>query len=196
MFKSEKMNFQPQLFDSEGKRKYLTSQERKAFEKATRNCSLNHRLFCLMLYYTGCRVSEATALKKSDIDLTLKGVNIRTLKRSKQIFRFIPLPVHYLQELDNLVNFQTKNKENEPIWNWSRTNAWRVVKNAMAVAQLKGLHATPKGLRHGFGVNCIEKDIPLNYVQKWLGHSSIQITSSYLIVLNQNERIFAERLWE
>ena len=189
------MDFQPQLFDKEGRRKYLTPLEGESFQKATNNIPMPKRLFCLMLYYTGCRISEALALKKANIDLTNKGVDILTLKRSREISRFIPLPIPYLQELDGLLNLKTRQGGDKLIWNWSRPHAWRTVKVAMAAADLEGIHATPKGLRHGFGVHCIQKGVPLNYVQKWLGHSSIQITCSYLIALKCNERSFAEKLW-
>jgi len=33
--------------------------------------------------------------------------------------------------------------------------------------------ATPKGLRHGFGVAGVTNDVPLNMMQKWLGHTDI-----------------------
>jgi integrase/recombinase XerD len=36
----------------------------------------------------------------------------------------------------------------------------------MAAARLDGPHASPKGLRHGFGVAAVSVGIPLNLVQK------------------------------
>jgi integrase/recombinase XerD len=33
-----------------------------------------------------------------------------------------------------------------------------------------GPHASPKVLRHRFGVTAVSKGIALNMVQKWLGH--------------------------
>ena len=40
-----------------------------------------------------------------------------------------------------------------------------------------GPHRTPKGLRHGFGVNAIEKGIQLNMLQKWMGHADMKTTA-------------------
>lgn len=37
----------------------------------------------------------------------------------------------------------------------------------------------PKGLRHGFGVNAAVNDIPLNMLQKWLGHAQLSTTAIY-----------------
>jgi integrase len=42
-----------------------------------------------------------------------------------------------------------------------------------------GPHATAKGLRHGFGLH-IRSGVPLNLVQRWLGHASIATTAIYL----------------
>jgi site-specific recombinase XerD len=41
----------------------------------------------------------------------------------------------------------------------------------METAGIAGPKASPKGLRHGFGVACIENGIPLNLVLRWLGHA-------------------------
>jgi hypothetical protein len=38
----------------------------------------------------------------------------------------------------------------------------------------------PKGLRHGFGVYAVaECEIPLNMVQKWMGHKELKTTAIY-----------------
>ena len=44
----------------------------------------------------------------------------------------------------------------------------RRVNEIMQAAGIKGIHACPKGLRHAFAINCLEKQIPLNMAQKWL----------------------------
>ena len=40
-------------------------------------------------------------------------------------------------------------------------------------ADIAVLHATPKGLRHGFGIKAVVSNVPLNLVQKWLGHAQL-----------------------
>jgi integrase/recombinase XerD len=52
------------------------------------------------------------------------------------------------------------------IWRFSRTTAWRRVKEIMAVAGIVGMPAMPKGLRHGFCVNAIQSNVPLPLVQR------------------------------
>lgn len=67
----------------------------------------------------------------------------------------------------------------EQIWKWSRTTAWRRVKEIMAAASITGTPAMPKGLRHGIGVNAFQSNVPPHLVQRWLGHASLRTTSIY-----------------
>ena len=43
------------------------------------------------------------------------------------------------------------------LWPWGRMTGWRVVHRVMQDAGLAGPHASPKGLRHGFGVQAVSK---------------------------------------
>jgi len=58
-----------------------------------------------------------------------------------------------------------------------------------------GPHAAPKGLRHGFGIHAIRSGVPLNLVQRWLGHASIKTTAIYLQAMGVEEREIAARMW-
>jgi len=46
--------------------------------------------------------------------------------------------------------------------------AYRKVKAVMKDAGISGIKATPKGLRHAFGIACNQEGIQLNMVPKWL----------------------------
>ena len=61
---------------------------------------------------------------------------------------------------------------------------------------LDDVYATPKGLRHGFAIACLDKGIPLNLVQKWMGHTSITTTAIYANATGEEERKIAGRLWK
>ncbi len=73
---------------------------------------------------------------------------------------------------------------------------WRKVKAVMAEAGIEGAKATPKGLRHAFGIAANQKGIALNMVQRWLGHADIKTTAIYSEALGTEERNVAKRLWE
>ncbi len=47
----------------------------------------------------------------------------------------------------------------------------------MAEARPEGTQTSPKGLRQGFGVAAVPVGIPLNLVQKWLGHAQLSTTA-------------------
>ena len=81
------------LYDREGNRKYLTAGERRAFLDAAQQMPDGPRTLCLMLAYTGARLSEVLALRPSRIDLPARLVIFESLKKRRRgIFRAVPLP--------------------------------------------------------------------------------------------------------
>jgi Phage integrase family len=81
------------------------------------------------------------------------------------------------------------------LWPWSRMTGWRAVHAVMAAGGLVGPHASPKGLRHGFGVAAVSAGIPLNLVQKWLGHAQLTTTAIYADAVGEEEQSIAARMW-
>ena len=80
------------LFSGSGSRKYLNAIERSRFRRAAGLASNEVRLFCLLLAWSGARISEALALTSAAIDLDTGVANIETLKRRKRgIVRQVPL---------------------------------------------------------------------------------------------------------
>jgi integrase/recombinase XerD len=189
------------LYGSTGSRKYLNAAERRRFARAARRAPIEVRLFCLVLSLSGGRISEILALTPAAIDVDSGVANLVTLKRRKRgIVRQVPLPDNVLDDLNR--TFHLRRNQRNPdsacrrIWNWSRTTAWRRVKEVMASADISGTCAMPKGLRHGFGVHAFESLVPPHLVQKWLGHASLRTTVIYADVMGPEERAFAERMWK
>jgi integrase/recombinase XerD len=188
------------LYGSTGTRKYLNAAERRRFMKAAYRAPLEVQLFCLVLSLSGARISEVLALTPAAIDIDSGVANIETLKRRKRgIVRQVPLPCSVLGKLNQ--TFHLRRNQRDPdsacrrIWRWSRTTAWRRVKEIMARANIIGLPAMPKGLRHGFGVHAFQSFVPPHLVQRWLGHASLRTTSIYGDVTGPEERAFAARMW-
>lgn len=183
------------MYDREGQRKYLTRSEREAFLQAARARSPEINAFCSLMAATGCRISEALSLTGRNIDFEAKQVIIECLKkRRKSIFRAVPLPAVLLEELQELVARQTSPQNR--LWPWSRMTGYRRICEVMQVAGVEGSHATPKGLRHGFGVCAIQAKVPLNLVQRWLGHADIKTTAIYTSAMGPEEREIAARMWD
>ena len=65
----------------------------------------------------------------------------------------------------------------------------------MSAAEMSGPQACPKGLRHGFGVAAVCAGIPLNLVQKWLGHAQLSTTAIYADAVGAEEKDIAKRMW-
>ena len=189
-----------QLYDIEGNRLYLTADERQAFYDAAMDEDRTVRTFCHTLHDTGVRISEALALRPSKVDLSEKALIIKSLKkRDKIIYRAVPVQESYLDTLDlvHAIRDAQKRKKIKPLWGWSRMHAYRLVKDVMHKAGIDTTlpHATPKGLRHGFAIYALSKDVPLNMVSKWLGHADVKTTSIYVNAVGVEQRDFASRMW-
>lgn len=187
------------LFDLEGQRKYLNQEERKRFyHTANAQKRPDIRLFCLLLFYTGARISEIINLNKYSIDFSNKSVTIQTLKRRKKgVFRQLPLPDFLLDELkEHLEQLDGRSSvPNTNIWCFSTRSASRHIKSVMNEAGINGANSSALGLRHGFAVDAVAK-VPITKVQKWLGHAHLQTTAIYVDACGAEERELAERLWD
>lgn len=188
------------LFSQTGARKYLSNAERKRFRAAITHLPSRERLFCETLLWSGGRVSEVLALVPDAIDLDNGSVALITLKRRKQgIVRQVPLPRSTIRELAREFRIRESQLDsataNIRLWPWSRTTAWRLIKRVMSAAGVTGLPASPKGLRHTFGVSAFQGNVPPHLVQRWLGHASLRTTTIYGDVSGKEERQFASRMW-
>lgn len=195
------------LFDDLGNRKYLTTAERQVYfdhidEALSKPEDRNKRTFALLLYYTGCRISEGLAVTYSNIDYSAGGVIFKTLKRRKPVHRFVPLPSSFLTKLDDVhrvKDFQSdrsKGKAKEPIWPFGRTTGWRVISSVMETGGIKGVQATPKGLRHSFVIQHQELGTPEHMIQKWAGWASRDMMEVYGRAIGSEEQTLASKLWQ
>ena len=190
-----------ELFDLNGARKYLTAEERTAFLAAAEKAPREVRTFCAVLTYTGCRISEALALTVDRVDLTAGVIVLETLKKRRDgVFRAVPVPPNLVDALNLVHNIRQAQQARDRrrtrrLWTWGRATAWRRVKEVMSAANIQGPQATPKGLRHGFGVAAVQASIPLNLVQKWLGHAQLSTTAIYANAVGAEEQGLAAKMW-
>lgn len=182
------------IYNSGGYRKYLTGFEVEKFVIVASYRQDDIKTFCYMIAFTGCRISEALSLTANSIDFEAKSVIIRSLKkRGKCVYRAIPVPPSLLALLSKM-----KRKLSSPddlLWPWCRMTGYRRICETMQAAGISGDYATPRGLRHGFGVHAIQSGVPLNLVQRWLGHADIKTTAIYTDAIGAEERSIAARMW-
>jgi integrase/recombinase XerD len=190
-----------QLHTANGMRKYLTAGERDRFLREAERADRPVRTLCMTLAYAGCRLSEALALTAGRVDLVAGVLVFESLKKRRTgIYRAVPVPPALLAALDMVHGIRELQGRRGKIrdirlWPWSRMTGWRAVHAVMAAAGLEGVPASPKGLRHGFGVAAVTAGIPLNLVQKWLGHAQLSTTAVYANAVGAEEKDIAKRMW-
>ncbi len=132
----------------------------------------------LFLYASGCRVSEALAIERSDI--SNGWLTIRFSKGEKQ--RVVPIAPIALEALE--VYIQAQGIRSSHIWlNYkgnplSRISAYKIVKKYLGVS--------PHVLRHSFASALIIGGADLRVVQDLLGHSSLLTTQIYTHIQKEN----------
>ena len=139
------------------------------------NLTATERLFLNVLYYSGCRVSEAIALKWADI---ADGVLTVTGKGDKQ--REIKIPARLQALLDDAQQGATADyifatRSGKPV---ARNQANRWIKSIGAKCGIPQLSC--HWLRHCHASHSLERGADINLVSETLGHSSVAVTSKYL----------------
>lgn len=83
-----------------GKRKYLTADERTRFLAAADAHESDVRTFCGVLAFAGCRLSEALELTAERVDFAGGVLVFETLKKRRRgVFRAVPVPPALLVEM-------------------------------------------------------------------------------------------------
>jgi integrase len=189
------------LYTPDGARKYVTAGERAAFLREAEHADRQVRTLCMTLAYAGCRLSEALALTVDRVDLAAGALVIESLKKRRTgIYRAVPVAPAVLDALDLVHGIRELQSccgkgRGERLWPWSRMTGWRAVHAVMEAAGLDGPQASPKGLRHGFGVAAVSAGVPLDLVQKWLGHAQLTTTAIYANATGAEEKNIARRMW-
>jgi integrase/recombinase XerD len=148
--------------------------------------------FCLTIAVTGARISEVLALTSDRIDAANEAIVFDTLKqREDGVFRAVPVPGWLLQRIARL-----EVAPGERLWPWCRTSGWKIIKALMRKADITDHLCKPKALRHALGVEAGQRGIPLNIVQRWLGHARIETTAIYTNAIGDEERNLSRRAWK
>lgn len=137
------------------------------------------RLLFRFLFRTGSRISEALAMKETDIHDGF--VTLKTLKQRRPTTRNIPVSPSFLAEL--VAWHKAKSRATARLWPCTRQNAQYWLETAREKAGIKGgdrrsFHA----FRHGFAKHVLDSGGDLRDLQRYLGHASIMMTSRYLAI--------------
>ena len=144
-----------------------------------------------VLYATGIRVSELTALDLADVNLAAGF--LRCENRGRE--RIIPMyhtAVKALQEYIRDVRPQiVMDPEEQALFvnmngeRMSRQGFWKIIKHYQETAGIEK-DITPHTLRHSFAVHLLENGADLRSIQEMLGHADISSTQVYTHVVKNN----------
>ena len=142
------------------------------------------RLLFLIEWRAGLRISEALAVGTRDLSLDTDRPTIRVRRGKGSKARIVPIHAELHAALTSALQFGNVGQDDRLI-SASRSTADRWIK--AAAARAKELGAIPPGrhisnhtLRHSYARHLLVHGIPINYLSRWLGHSSIQTTLIYL----------------
>ena len=141
------------------------------------------RAILAVLYATGIRVSELTALQQTALLLARGLVQIRGRRE-----RIVPIAAkdartlrHYLRQgRPHLARPDSSDHVflNAQGGSLSRMSVWKIIKTAGDKARI-GREISPHTLRHSFATHLLEGGANLRAVQELLGHADISTTQIY-----------------
>ena len=149
----------------------------KIFDSLSRSDLANKNIYVTILrlmYISGLRVSEALALKWSDLSKSNMSLNVygKGSKERKSYLTSEFLELLYSLKKDDGFIFNLKGKK----------VSVRSVNQFLDRAYKKGLikyKISSHVFRHSFATSMLENDADIRHIQKLLGHSSISTTEIY-----------------
>ena len=160
---------------------YLEADEVNAIIRAAPNPKA--KLMMMAQWRAGLRVSEALDLEVRDLSLDTATPTLRVRSGKGGKTRLVPVHPELHGALSSALAYgdisQGRIVEAHP------ATAWRWVQASVRLAEELGALAPGKRvgthtLRHSYARHLLMNGIPINYLSRWLGHSSIQTTLIYL----------------
>lgn len=158
----------------------MSAIEIKALIDSVKN--VKHRTIIMLLYSSGLRLSEISALKIVDIDSKNMRIKVAQGKGSKDRFTIlsqqvlIELRAYYLLYKPKEYLFNG-NKPGKPL---SMRMIQHAIQHALIKLGIESKHYTVHTIRHSFATHLVDNGTDLHTVKELLGHSSIQTTMLYM----------------
>ncbi len=174
--------------------KSLTEEEVErllAAPNVAESLGLRDRAMLEVLYATGLRVSELTALKIDEINLR-QGV-VRIMGKGNRE-RLVPLGEEAMQWLDRYLAEGRPNilRDRQTVFlfptrrsdHMTRQAFWHIIKRYARDAEIRK-SLSPHTLRHAFATHLLNNGADLRVVQMLLGHSDVSTTQIYTHVARE-----------
>ncbi len=158
--------------------------KKEVLEMIDKTENSQHKLIITFLYYAGLRMNELIHLRWENLDFERKTIQLKIAKGEHQ--RTIFLHDKLIEFLDNskmprtgLIFVSNRDKK------YSEKTIQSIVKTSAKRADIqKNVH--PHMLRHSFATHLLEAGADIRYIQKLLGHKSLQTTQIYTHVANKD----------
>jgi integrase/recombinase XerD len=152
-------------------------EERRLIQHAYRDRS-GHGLLIKTLFQTGARVSEFASIKVEHLFFDELMILIEKGKGGKS--RYVPILPELAQELrthlgGRSVGYLFETNRHLP---YSPRRVQQIVKSTAEKAKIKK-RVYPHLLRHSVATTLLERGMPIDQIQKFLGHSKLETTQVY-----------------
>ncbi|MFW5780262.1 MAG: tyrosine-type recombinase/integrase [Bacillota bacterium] len=165
--------------------------DRKQEDMFIKACnSHKNGLILIIMLYAGLRRGEALALNFSDIDIvnrkiyitkTINGFGKVGTPKTESSIREVPI---FNSLYPYLINY-TK-RQSRRIFDYSEYIVNNAFWDILRSVGLYGQGFTTHSLRHTFVTRCIENNVPIKVVQKWVGHSTSVMTMNVYAHINND----------
>ena len=207
-YKDFNIHLKSETNPTEEKLNILTQEEAKALFKATElshndsRFRLRDKAILTILYSCGLRRNEAVHLDISDILFDKERVYVRKGKNYKE--RFVPINRRNAEILEDYIYearpefYQAKESEalfinhhGTRMQGMSFSNRLKVIVASTNNKTIVDKHITLHILRHSIATHLLQKEVPLESIKTFLGHSSLESTQIYTHLLKtiENESI-------
>lgn len=165
---------------------------KNAMSKYQRLTAIRNTAVIELLFATGARISEICSLKTENIDLTARIVLIFGKGSKERIIQIenddvIAILHQYIKAFSDYIHsggyFFLNNRHDR----LSEQSVRTIIKNLEKQIN-SPIHITPHMFRHSVATLLLEEDVNIRYIQRILGHSSINTTQIYTHVTSSKQK--------
>lgn len=140
--------------------------------------------------HAGLRVGEVAKLTPKDILVVKRLVRMRVVGKGSRIRE---VPVLDKETANALVKLKQEVSPGQPLFGVKDcTLRWWAERASKAT----GIKFHTHLLRHAFATEALNRGVPVDVVQQWLGHSRLETTRRYAMTLDERVEEYARRMLE
>ena len=189
---------------------FLTKAEYEAMLNicdGTEDLPTRDKMMLMILYNTGCRISELIQIRVSDVVLSdNEGTPYIHLYGKGRKERAIPIWRSTASFVKKYIQSHEMSGErylfmNARKGNLTRSGAYQRIraiahKASDSCPSLREKEITPHTFRHSVAMNLLQSGVDISTIAIWLGHESIETTHKYMIADIESKKVAMEKMGE